>query len=160
MLSVFYAECLLCYVSFMLTVFYANCLLCWVSFILSVLYAKCLLCWQSFMLSVFYAECLLCWQSFMLSVFYAECLLCWVSQLSPLSVEMLSGIILNVVKLNVVAPMQCPASACLLSLYVYYTMSMPDWNTRIGHFLLETNAPAYFCGRWKKKFNSIGPRFP
>ncbi len=45
--------------SFKLSIFYAHCLLCWVSFILSVFYGECLLCWVSFMLSVFYAECLL-----------------------------------------------------------------------------------------------------
>jgi hypothetical protein len=52
---------------------YAECLLCWVSFMLSVLHAECPLCWVSFMLRVLYAECPLCWVSFMLSVLYAEC---------------------------------------------------------------------------------------
>ncbi len=79
MLSVIYAECHLCWVSFMLSVIYAESHLCWVSFMLSLIYAECHLCWVSFMLSVIYAECHLCQVSFMLSVIYAECHLCQVS---------------------------------------------------------------------------------
>jgi len=45
----------------MLSVIYAECHLCWVSFMLSVIYAECHLCYASFMLSVTY-------QPFMLSV--------------------------------------------------------------------------------------------
>jgi hypothetical protein len=52
----------------MLTVIYAECHLCWVSFMLSVIYAECHLCWVSFMLGVIYAECRLCWVP-----------LCWMS---------------------------------------------------------------------------------
>jgi hypothetical protein len=40
----------------MLSVLYAECPLCWVSFMLSVLYAECPICWVSFMLIVLYAE--------------------------------------------------------------------------------------------------------
>ncbi len=50
---------------------YADCCLCWLSFMLSVVYADCHWCWLSFMLNVIYAECRLCW-------------VCWVSQISPL----------------------------------------------------------------------------
>ncbi len=60
----------------MLSVIYAECHLCWVSFMLSVIYAECHLCCVSFMLSVIYAECYLCWVSFML------CHLCWGVQIS------------------------------------------------------------------------------
>jgi hypothetical protein len=95
MLSVFYAE-----------FFYAECLLCWVSFMLSVFCAECLLCWVSFMLSVFYAECLLCWVSFMLSVFHAECRLCWLSfMLRAVNKSfMLSVVRLNFVMVSVMVP--------------------------------------------------------
>jgi len=38
----------------MLSDIYAECHLCWVSFMLSVIYAECHSCWESFMLSVIY----------------------------------------------------------------------------------------------------------
>jgi hypothetical protein len=89
MLSVIYAECHLCWVTFMLSVIYSECHLLWVSFILSVIYSECHLFRVSFilsvlmlsvvMLSVIYAECHLCWVPFMLSAIYAACHLCWVS---------------------------------------------------------------------------------
>ncbi len=41
MLSVIYAECHLCWVSFVLSVIYGECYLCLVSFILSIIHAKC-----------------------------------------------------------------------------------------------------------------------
>jgi hypothetical protein len=44
LLSVIYAECHLCLVSFMLSVIYAECHSCLLSFMLSVIYAECHLC--------------------------------------------------------------------------------------------------------------------
>ncbi len=82
--EIIYAECQLCWVSFMLSVIYVECHLWWVSFMLSVIYAKCHLCWVSFILSAIYAECHLCWESFMLSVIHAECHLRWVLLICPL----------------------------------------------------------------------------
>ncbi len=129
MLSVFYSECLLCWlsfcwVSFMLTVFYAYCAKClwsWVSFMLTVFYAECLLYWVSFMVSVFYAECLklnvfyavclLCCVSLMLCVSYAECILCWASFILSVTIMsiMLNVIMLSAFMLNVVAPFKKPS---------------------------------------------------
>jgi hypothetical protein len=98
MLSVIYAECHLCWMSFMLNVIYAECHLCWMSFMLnvvmlSVIYAECR-----------YADCHLCWLSFMLnvvmlSVIYNECRLCCVAN----KLFMLNVIVMSVVMLNVVA---------------------------------------------------------
>ncbi len=130
MLSVIFAECHLCWVSFMLSVIYAGCHLCWVSFMLSFLYAECHLCWVSFMLSVIYAECHLCWVSFVLNVIYAKYHLCWVSQIRPLcwvsqirplcwvsftnKAFILSVVMQNDVMLSVVAPFIEPPCPKLL----------------------------------------------
>ncbi len=84
-------------------------LLCWVS-MLNVIYAECHLCWVSFMLNVIYAECHLCWMPFMLNAIYTEWHLCWMSFMLSVTNKpfMLIVVMLNVITLNVVAPLKVP----------------------------------------------------
>ncbi len=130
-----YAECNLCWVSFMLSVIYGDCHLCWVSQI-SPLYSVSLcwislswmsLCWVSWrpVRPLAYAECHLCWVSFMLGVFNAEWRL-WlvsfmlnviyagVSQISPLYWVSLCWISLCWVSLCWI--LLCWVSLCWISL--------------------------------------------